>query len=193
VRSGGCEGSSGNNRTLIEASLPSRLASLLSSPIRSVQMDIDLLRMVSILRDLDDTELTNFQKLLTPREIKAKERILEEGTHVEHFYIICDGTVHIRRLAQKREMLMGRLGAGAFFGEINFFDPGVATASIYAMTRTLVAMVDYASLRCFMESNPATGYKLVSAMMTETVRRLRTTSAKLVHSVYWSSAAAAGS
>jgi len=150
-------------------------------------MDIDLLRMVSILRDLDDAELTSFRNLLTLREIKAKERILEEGTHVEHFYIICDGTVHIRRLAQKREMLMGRLGAGAFFGEINLFDPGVATASIYAMTQTLVAVVHYDALRAFMEANPATGYKIVTAMMTETVRRLRATSAKLVHSVYWSS------
>jgi CRP-like cAMP-binding protein len=155
-------------------------------------MELDLLRMVGLLRDLDDAELIAFQNLLQLREAKAKERILEEGTPVGHLYIICDGIVHIRRLAQKREMLMGRLGPGAFFGEINLFDPGVATASIYAMTQTLLAVVDYDSLRAFMQANPTVGYKIVSAMMTETVRRLRATSAKLVHSVYWSSQGAGG-
>jgi CRP-like cAMP-binding protein len=142
---------------------------------------------VTILRDLDDIELQAFYDLLEFKEVPPKERILEEGTTVTHLYIIFDGAVHIRRLAQKREMLMGRLGPGGFFGEINMFDPGVATASIYAVQRTLLAMVDYDKLRAFLAANPAAGYKIVSAMMTETVRRLRQTSARLVHSVYWSS------
>ncbi len=156
-------------------------------------MDIQILRAVTILRELDDAELQAFYNLLTFREIPPKERILEEGTVVGHFSIIFDGAVHIRRLAQKREMLMGRLGPGGFFGEINLFDPGVATASIYTVKRTLVAMVDYDTLRAFLSGNPATGYKIVTAMMTETVRRLRQTSARLVHSVYWSSTPASES
>jgi hypothetical protein len=42
-----------------------------------------------------------------------------------------------------------------------------------------------------MEANPATGYKIVVAMMTEMSRRLRQTSARLVNAAYWSSAEAA--
>ena len=102
--------------------------------------ELEILRNVTILRDLDDEELTGFGNLLTLREIAPKERILEEGTVVTHFHIVCDGIVHIRRLAQKREMLLGRLGPGGFFGEINLFDPGVATASIYAMKPTQLAI-----------------------------------------------------
>jgi CRP-like cAMP-binding protein len=150
-------------------------------------MELDLLRMVSLLRELTDEELMAFRGLLTLREVRAKERVLEEGTVVTHFHIICDGAFHVRRIAQKREMLMGRLGPGAFFGEINLFDPGVATASIYSMKQGLLATVDYESLRTFLNDNPATGYKVVSAMMTETARRLRSTSSRLVHSMYWSS------
>jgi CRP-like cAMP-binding protein len=151
-------------------------------------MDLDLLRSVSIFRALDDTELAGVAALLTMREIPARTRILEEGTAVRAFYIVCDGVVHVRRLAQKREMLLSRLGVGAFFGEINLFDPGVATASIDAMKTTRVAFVDYDSFRAFMETHPSTGYKIVTAMMRETARRLRQTSARLVNTVYWSSA-----
>jgi CRP-like cAMP-binding protein len=76
---------------------------------------------------------------------------------------------------------------GAFFGEINLFDPGVATASIYAMKPTRLAVVDYERLRNFMSVNPTTAYKIVSGMMTEMARRLRQTSSRLVNTVYWSS------
>jgi CRP-like cAMP-binding protein len=151
-------------------------------------MDLDLLRSVSIFTSLDDAELTAVAALFSVREIPARTRILEEGTAVRAFYIICDGVVHVRRLAQKREMLMSRLGVGAFFGEINLFDPGVATASIDAMKPTRVAFVNYESFRQFMEANPATGYKIVTAMIRETARRLRQTNARLVNTVYWSSA-----
>ena len=79
---------------------------------------------------------------------------------------------------------------GGFFGEINLFDPGVATASIYAMKPTVLAFVDYETLRTFMSEHPATGYKIVTAMMTEVARRFRLTSARLVNTAYWKSAEA---
>lgn len=151
-------------------------------------MDLELLRSVSILRPLSDEELRAFCDLLILREVQPKERIIEEGTPVKNFSIVCEGIVHIRRLANKRELLLGRLGPGGFFGEINLFDPGVATASIYAMKPTKLAVVGYASFHEFMTANPATGYKIVSAMMTEMARRLRQTSARLVNTAYWSSA-----
>jgi CRP/FNR family transcriptional regulator, cyclic AMP receptor protein len=153
-------------------------------------MDLEPLRAVAFLRDLNAEELAAFASLLTPRQCQARERIIEEGTPVTALYIIADGVVHVRRLAQKREMLLGRLGVGGFFGEINLFDPGVATASIYAMKPTQLAFVNYETMREFMAANPLAGYKIVSAMMTELSRRLRQTSARLVNMAYWSSAEA---
>ena len=151
-------------------------------------MDVELLRSVSILRKLTDDELRGFCELLVARDVPAKQRIIEEGTPVQNFSIICEGIVHIRRMANKREMLLGRLGPGAFFGEINLFDPGMATASIYAMKPTRLAMVDYDTFHRFMDANPSTGYKIASAMMTEMARRLRQTSARLVNTAYWTNA-----
>lgn len=157
-------------------------------------MDTELFRSVTILRDLTDAELEAFAALLTIRTAKSGERILEEGTIVNHLYIVCEGVVHVRRMAQTREVLMGRLGVGAFFGEINLFDPGTSTASIYAMkTPTRLAQISYEELRNFMGSNPVTGYKIVSAMMTGVCQRLRQTSARLVNTIYWASAEAAAS
>jgi CRP-like cAMP-binding protein len=151
-------------------------------------MDAELLRNVSILRKLSEEELRAFCALLQTRDAKAKERIIEEATPVKAFSIVLDGVVHIRRMANKRELLLGRLGPGGFFGEINLFDPGVATASIYAMKPTRLAFLDYETFHSFMEENTAIGYKIATSMMTEMARRLRQTSARLVNTAYWSSA-----
>ena len=148
-------------------------------------MDIELLRTVSIMRELNDSELAAVAALFTLRTAKNKEKILQEGYPVTHFYIVCDGVAHVRRLAQKREMLLGRINKGMFFGEINLFDPGVSTASIYAMKDLQLAVCDYATLRTFMSENPAIGYKIATGMMSEMSRRLRATSARLANSIYW--------
>ena len=148
-------------------------------------MEFDILRMVSILRDLDDHDLAAFGELLEVRQVKRGARLIEEGTPVSEFSIICNGVVHVRRLAQKRQMLMGRLGVGRFFGEINLFDPGVATASIIAMEPTQLAVISYEKFRAFMAERPKAGYKITSAMMTEMCHRLRQVSWRLVTAVYW--------
>jgi CRP-like cAMP-binding protein len=122
---------------------------------------------------------------LTLRECKPKERILVEGEAPDAFYIVCDGVVHAKRLAQKREMLLATIGTGGFFGEINLFDPGVATASIVAMTPAKLAVIGYQRFRAYMEERPTAGYKIVSTLMTEMARRLRTTNRRLVHAVFW--------
>jgi CRP/FNR family transcriptional regulator, cyclic AMP receptor protein len=149
----------------------------------------EILRGIAFLRPLSEEDLAAFGNLLIARECKSGERILEEGTPPDSFSIICDGVVHVRRRANSREMLMGRIGAGSFFGEINLFDPGVATASIVAMKRVQLAVISYADFRNFMEERPRAGYLIASGLMGELARRLRMTSARLVNAVFWSAKA----
>ena len=151
-------------------------------------MDREILRSVSFLKNLTDDELHAFSNLLTVREVPPKEKIVTEGSPIHAFHIICNGTVHARRMAQKREVLLGRIGPGGFFGEVNLFDSGFATASIHAIDKVTLAELDYGTFRTFMESNPAIGYKIVSGLMAELSRRLRQTNDRFVNSQYWANA-----
>jgi len=145
----------------------------------------EILRSVSFLKDLSDTELQLFAALLKTQEFREGEKIVTEGEPVGALYIVCSGTVHVRRLAVKREVLLGRIGACGFFGEINLFDPGMATASIVAVKHVTVASIDYESMRSFMSGNPNTGYKITSSLMREVCSRLRQTNERFVNAVYW--------
>jgi CRP-like cAMP-binding protein len=147
-------------------------------------MDSDSLRAIPFLQKLTDAELVAFAGLLETREYKRGDRILEEGTVPTAFYVIRDGTVHVRRRANNREMLLARLGNGSFFGEINLFDPGVATASIYAMKDSRIASIPYPRFRAYMDEHPRAGYQIAGALLTELAQRMRNTSTRLANSIY---------
>jgi CRP-like cAMP-binding protein len=148
-------------------------------------MEIESLRAIPFLMNLSDGELNTFAALLETRAYKKGERILEEDAMPTSFHIVVDGTVHVRRRgADSRELLLARLGPGSFFGEINLFDPGLATASIYAMKDTHLAMISYDRFRVFMDENPRAGYQIASAILKEVARRMRTTDERLANSVF---------
>lgn len=150
-------------------------------------MDMNLLASVTVLKELSEDELRLFAELVESREVEPRSQIVEEGSEIDSFYIVARGTVHVRRMAQQREVLLGRIAAGGFFGEINLFDPGQATASIYAMDHVELWTVSYEKMRGFMATTPFAGYKITSALMHEVAHRLRQTNDRLVNTVYWSS------
>lgn len=151
-------------------------------------MQPEFLRSISFLKELDDNELQALHQLLVVRLVLPGKKIIEEGQEVEAFYIVCKGTVHVRRKADEQEVLLGRIGPGGFFGEVNLFDPGQATATVYAVENVSVASIPYVVFKDYMNQYPAAGYKIVAEMMSEMSRRLRHTNERLVNSVFWWSA-----
>jgi CRP-like cAMP-binding protein len=145
----------------------------------------DVLRNVRIFRELEDPYLASLWQLITVREIPPKQQIIEEGNPVTELCIVTDGVVHVRRRAGKREILLNRLGPGDFFGEINLFDPGTATATVVAMKPTQVAVITHQALLAWFETHPVAGYRVVSAFMREMSRRFRMTNSRLANSAYW--------
>lgn len=150
-------------------------------------MSPELLRPVSLFRGLSEDELQSLNNLFSLREVPAKQKIVAEGMPMHEFYVVCRGSVHARRMAQKREMLLGRIGTGGFFGEINLFDEGSATASVYAPESATLAVAQNAELRQFMAENTGIGYKVLSELLIELSHRMRQTNERFVSSLYWSS------
>lgn len=149
-------------------------------------MQTEFLRNVSIFKDLSGQELDAMKDLWTIRVVPPHQRLVEEGTLMHEFYIVCGGVVHVRRLSQDHEVLLARIGPGGFFGEINLFDDATATASVYSMDEVRIAVISNTAFRDFMGSRPEIGYKIATRLLHEVSRRLRQTNERLVHSMFWS-------
>jgi len=156
-------------------------------------MQPEFLRSVSLFEDLSEAQLEALGSLFSVRDIAPREAIVMEGEPMHEFYVVCEGTVHVRRMAQNREMLLGRIATGGFFGEINLFEEGAATASIYATDAVKLAAASDAALCELMNANPEVGYKVLARLLTELSRRLRQTNERFVSAMYWSSLSASES
>jgi CRP-like cAMP-binding protein len=148
-------------------------------------MDWQPLRNISFLSKLTDPELQALGGLFSLRNAAPGERIVTENSPVTSFSLVLHGTVHVRRMAKKREVLLARIGPGGFFGEMNLFKNGAATASIDTIGETRLATAKSARLREFMEANPAIGYKISSALIIELTNRLKLTNERFANACFF--------
>jgi len=145
-------------------------------------MEIESLRKVPFLAELSDAELKEFASLIESREYQDGQQIIEEGTVPSAVQIVRTGVVHVRcRASDGSEKFLNRLGPGSFFADVNMFDPGVATASIFATEPTQIAIIPYVRFRTFLDEHPRAGYRIVSAMLAEVAKRLRASNERLAN------------
>lgn len=142
---------------------------------------------VSLLCELTDEELRIFAGLLKFHVAHEGERIVEKGEKIDAFYIVSKGAVIVRRKAQHEEVLLGRIGKGGYFGEMNLFGPGIATASVYARSDVTLASIAYESFRRFISENPKAGCKIMSSILSETSNRLFQANERYVAAIFWRS------
>lgn len=148
-------------------------------------METEILKSIPFFSVLEDEVLASLAGLFTLDAFDANTCIVEEGKPIDALYIVMQGVVHARKTGKDKQILLGRIGRGGFFGEVNLFAHGDATASIQSMDAVKLAVVKYDTLREFMEENPSAGYRIASNMMKELARRLRQTNDRLLSSLYW--------
>ena len=86
------------------------------------------------LAGLSDDDLKALLECSKLREFKTDDVVLKQGQHNASLYVVMQGLLHVRRHGEGRQVLLGRLEPGGFFGDISLFDPGPTTASVVAVS-----------------------------------------------------------
>lgn len=120
------------------------------------------------------------------RSFRTDEEILRVNQSNASLFIVEAGLLHVRRQSPTgRPLLLGRINAGQFFGEISLFDPGPTTASVVAVSDGTLIEIDRDSFAAFTQQNPEASSRLLLGMMSEMARRLRHADEKISDSVFW--------
>ncbi len=91
---------------------------------------------------LNHNQMLDVTHRLNPIEIPAGGTIIQKGQAVDRFYMIVSGQVEVVLARAKRpEVILGRLGAGEFFGEVELIRGGKAIASVRAAGNDPVELV----------------------------------------------------
>ena len=106
---------------------------------------------VPLFAELDAAEISDVMELLRAQVAEPGEIIVREGDDAHSMYFIAAGEVEIA-LKGKKEPL--RLGIGQFFGEVAVLRRARRSATVVAISRTNLLVLDAHDLHALMQRDP---------------------------------------
>lgn len=122
------------------------------------------------------TQLGGFGDFLTLNE---GDVLIEEGQPQNALFLIIMGNFHVQTEATGRPVLLGSMKAGDTVGEVNIFDPGIASASVVSRSIGEVWKIDRSRLEQFLEAHPRSAARFLVNVSTQLSKRLRKTNEKV--------------
>jgi CRP-like cAMP-binding protein len=106
------------------------------------------LRAITLFRGLSDEEIRRLDRRCLWRRYDARQQVVGHGEPGTDVYFVVGGLVRaLIRAGGSREVILGDIGAGAFFGELAAIDGRPRSASIVAVTGAMLARMPAAVFR----------------------------------------------
>ena len=116
------------------------------------------------------------------RSIKKGSVMVQEGASANDYMLLIlrgEGVVESESLKKSDSLILSVVGAGHIIGEMGLLDGEPRSATCTAFTDVDVALLDRTALMQLIAQEPATGCKLLAALLQRTASRLRVTNKKL--------------
>ncbi|MDX6765588.1 MAG: cyclic nucleotide-binding domain-containing protein [Candidatus Methylacidiphilales bacterium] len=133
----------------------------------------DISRM-SLFRGFNENFIQLLDLFFREANYKAGAVLVQEGQLQRHFYMLVAGEVAVNRQVNGADVQLDILPAGQYFGEMNLFDPGVATASVVALTPVRTLEISNDKFRSFMTHKPELAADFTFQLAETIVKRFRT-------------------
>lgn len=112
--------------------------------------------------------------------LKTGEIVIRESMPQESLFFLLAGSLHAKRNEGGREVLLGEIKVGEWFGEVNIFDPGDASATVRAVGPGQIWSITKSQLEKFLNTHPKAGNVVLIGIATILSRRLRGITTKLM-------------
>jgi signal transduction histidine kinase len=130
----------------------------------------DALRATQLFEHLPDDDLARLVDMCDPISLAAGDRLIEEGTDGDAFFVIVDGELEVTKRSGEGELPLARLGPGGIVGEMAVIEGRPRNASVSAVTDANVLRVPSAALLRVLERRES-----ALAVLRTVMRRLRST------------------
>jgi CRP/FNR family cyclic AMP-dependent transcriptional regulator len=94
----------------------------------------------------------------------AGDEIVGQGEEGDTMFVIQSGEVEIVKEMDGREVLLGSMGPGDFFGEMALFQSDRRAATVRAVTEVRALTIDRRALMRRLDQDPQLAYRLVESM-----------------------------
>ncbi len=132
----------------------------------------DLLGEIALFKPLWPEERLRLAAQMRPKRFPRGEVVFHKDDPATHLFVIAAGSVKISIQEETgREVLVAVYRGGDVFGELALFDEGPRSATVTALTDTVVYTLSGSDLFAVLEKNPKAMRQLL-ARLTRIVRRL---------------------
>lgn len=145
-------------------------------------MNFEELRNIPLFRNMTEDIFELLIPLVKEEHYPAGERIFEEGSLSDRFFIIKAGEVEIRKLTDRkdRQKLIAVLSTGEFFGEMAVFLGQPRSAGARAKTDVTFFTIGKDGFSALFSRSPEAAFKIMEFLTSVLMDRLRNTTKDLV-------------
>lgn len=133
------------------------------------------LKGLPLLADLAAQDLERIAGRATRRVVAAGATVMEEGTAGDGLYILMNGELEVTRRENGGEIVLAVLGPGAFLGEMSLIEEAPRNATIRAVHRSELLVVEPAEFLGLLAASPAAALTILRTFAA----RLRSTESAL--------------
>jgi CRP/FNR family cyclic AMP-dependent transcriptional regulator len=127
----------------------------------------ETLEKVTLLRSLDAKERAGFERRCTWRHARAKEWLLEYNDIGTDIYFLTSGVVRVLITpSPDREVILGDINAGGYFGEMAAIDGQPRSAGILAITDATIARMSAPVFQEVRHNHPDVSEQLLRQLVT---------------------------
>jgi CRP/FNR family cyclic AMP-dependent transcriptional regulator len=139
-------------------------------------LSTEVLKAIPMFAALREDQLRTLLTMVSRRSVSRGTVVVAEGDATDFLYVIAGGRLKVMMgEANGKEVILGILGPGEFFGEMGLIDDGPRSASVVAIEPCELLLLTRRDFRrCMAES-----YDTAMAVMRVLVRRLRSADRKI--------------
>lgn len=128
---------------------------------------------VGLIANLSKEDRISLSSFGSFHEAKLGAVLIEQGKPHGKLFFIIDGLLHARRSDGDTDILLGKMGAGEWVGEVDLFDPSNAVCSVVTVELSHYWVISRADLEKFIQDNTAAGSTLLMGLAGTLGRRIR--------------------
>jgi CRP-like cAMP-binding protein len=128
---------------------------------------------VGLIANLSKEDRVTLSSFGSFHEAKSGSVLIDQGKPHGKLFFIIDGLFHARRSDGDTDILLGKMGAGEWVGEVDIFDPSNAVCSVVTVEPSHYWVIPRADLEKFIQDNPAAGSTLLMGLAGTLGRRIR--------------------
>jgi CRP/FNR family cyclic AMP-dependent transcriptional regulator len=139
-------------------------------------LSAEVLKSIPMFAAFREEQLRTLLTMVSRRSAPRGTVLMAEGDHADFLYVVISGRLKVMMgEANGKEVILGILGPGEFFGEMGLIDDGPRSASVAAIEPCELLLLTRRDFRrCMAES-----YDTAMAVMRVLVRRLRSADRKI--------------